>query len=135
MLHIDIKPLLYHHLQPFAQAANCQLLIADNKSFKSYESKLEMKADVLGFDKDQVEELYDAIKEHGFIAILKSKTYLGTPEIASFFAKVGLDDNSIHHLRSRHAKDYDVWGDLDDNIPENNRMFFYWFAIDVDDYS
>ena len=133
MVYIDIRSLIYHHLQPFAKAAGCQIYIADAATHKSWRNSLEKKAKVLGFDSQRIRDLYDDIENWGCIAILKSKKYLGAPEIASFFSKVGLDSKSIHYLSSKTAKDYPVFGDLDARIPPEKRMYFYWFVVRLED--
>lgn len=133
MVYVNLRSLIYHHLQPFAKAAGCQLYIADAATHKSWRDSLEKKAKVLGFEEDEVRELYDAIGDWGCIAILKSKKYLGAPEIAPFFSKVGLESQSIHYLSSKNAKNHKVWGDLDATIPPDKRMFFYWFIVRVED--
>ena len=133
MVDIDIRSLIYHHLQPMAQMADCQLFIADAASHKSFHDSLEKKAKVLKFDQHNVRELYEALNDYGCIAILKSKKYLGAPELAPFFSKIGLKASDIYYLNSTNASKHEVWGDLDASIPIEKRMFFYWFAVRISD--
>lgn len=133
MVELSIRNLLYRHLQPLAQASGCKLFIADAATHKWWHDSLEKKCKALEVDKDELKGLYEAIEEYGFIAILKRKDYKGAPEIAPFFSKIGLQERDIHYLRSKNAKNYPNWGDLDSTIPLEKRVFLYWFPVVVSD--
>lgn len=130
-IYMSIKSLVYKELQPLAQAAGCQILLLDSKTYKSYTNALESKMKSLGIDIDNYRRLIDAIEEFGCVAVLKSKKYYGPPEIASFFSSVGLDADDVHMLSSVNAKKHEEWGDFDSSIPANKAKFFYWFYVHV----
>ena len=130
-LYLPIKKLVYKELQPMAQAAGCQMILLDSKTYKPYTNKLEQKMKVLGIEADQYRELIDEINEWGCIAVLKSKKYYGPIEIARFFARVGLEKSDVHMLTSVNAKHHKTWGDFDASIPKNKVKFFYWFRVHV----
>lgn len=130
-IYLPIKKLVYKELEPLAQAARCQMILLDSKTYKPYTDRLEQKMKVLGIEVDQYRELIDEIEEWGCIAVLKSKQYYGPIEIARFFARVGLEESDVHMLTSVNAKRYKTLGDFDDSIPKNKVKFFYWFRVDV----
>lgn len=115
-----------------AQAAGCQIILLDSKTYKPYTDKLEQKMEVLGIEADQYKQLRDEIDEYGCIAVLKSKKYYGPGEIAQFFSTVSLKEDDVHMLTSTNAKNYKVWGDFDASIPEKKVKFFYWFRVYVE---
>lgn len=133
MVSFNIKSLVYQQLSPLAKAAGMQLLILDKASYKSQQDTLEAKMKTFGIEESEYRSLRDAIDEYGMAAVLKSKKYLGKPEVAPFFSNVGLTSDSIGHLTSTNAKNYPVWGDLDASIPKKKRAYLYWFPIEVVD--
>ena len=130
-IYLPIKKLVYKELQPMAQAAGCQMILLDSKTYNPYDNKLEQKMKVLGIESDQYRELIDEINDCGCIAVLKSKRDYGPIEIAKFFARVGLEERDVHTLTSVNAKHYKIWGDFDASIPKNKVKFFYWFKVEV----
>lgn len=130
-IYLPVKKLVYKELQPFAKAANCQLLILDAYTYR-YSSDLGNKLKRLGINPDEYKELETQLEYWRCVAILKSKTYYGASEIASFFSKLGLEKSDVHYLSSVEAPKHPIWGDFDATIPPNKRKFFYWFRVHVE---
>ena len=129
-IYLPVKSLVYKELQPFAKAAKCQLLVLDNYTYR-YSDDLGKKLKRLGVNPDEFENLEKQLEYWGCVAILKSKTYYGAPEIASFFSKLGLEKSDVHYLTSIEASKHPTWGDFDATIPPEKRKFFYWFRVNV----
>ena len=132
-IRLDIKSLVYKELNPMARAAGCKILVLDKDTYGSYSKDLAKKMQSFGIANDEWHQLKDAVDDYGCIAILKSNVYHGTKEIIPHFAKVGLDYESLHYLKSSNAERHPTWGDLDATIPPKKRMFLYWFAVSVED--
>lgn len=131
MVAFNIKSMVYKQLSPYAKAVGMKLLVLDAATYESYSSQLEKKMTSFGIDISEYRSLRDAIDDYGCVAVLKSKEYLGAPEVAQSFSKVGLREDDIHYLDSTNAKNYPIWGDLDASIPESKRAHLYWFSVGI----
>lgn len=130
MATIDVKSLLYCHLQPYAKSLGMQILILDYATYSSFNNKLQSKAAQFGISKSSFSELRNAIGDYSCIVLLKSNTYVGDSEIASAFSKVGLSSNDVHTFKPKNAND-EIWGSL----ATSNKTFIYWFPIDVEGFN
>ena len=131
MVSFNVKNMIYRQLNPIANVLNLKLLILDYESYSSFGKKLDVKLDSLGLSKDSIDELNDALSNYPFIAILKSKNYIPYDDIVAAFSKFGMKDNDLKFLSTRQSEDK-VFGSFDDKIPDNKKIFFYWFPIDIE---
>ena len=131
MVSFNVKNMIYRQLNPIANVLNLKLLILDYESYSSFGKKLDVKLDSLGLSKDSIDELNDALSNYPFIAILKSKNYIPYDDIVAAFSKFGMKDNDLKFLSTRQSED-NVFGSFDDKIPDNKKIFFYWFPIDIE---